>query len=419
MNNCRSGRRARRNSNHLSVWVASIIVSLVLAVAPLGTRPAAANATGPLETPVGQVLVLNANVIQGTKAETAPLSCPALFSGATNYNDNKACDRAGRRQRFANRVYTLSTKLVADGIVEDGMGFAPDIITLQEIYQSEAADIKDRLNTLTANLFDYRVAIGDSTAPDGANSHNAIIYSHATMRKIDAGGFILTSGGGTSQKGNPYSGFRELVNGSPTGLAIAVATVHFPRANVFNPSDNDPNTPDEPSDWKGKWAEKIATKMEDDYKDAFNGLPADRYAITGDFNAGKCDGSLEPSGDEPADKPASSSAAAQIHENPACIPRSFWTQLASLGYVDTVFAANSASINFQYQDGKGKDRAFRIDHIFAKGDNSYLDASFDLTCGEVDSVPTIQQTCTYLLNPQRYSDHRIVWAMLGLDGSPL
>ncbi len=369
-------------------------------------------AVAPLETPPGQVLVLNANVLLGAKADGALSSCPNQFPRTPDYNTNKTCDPAGRRLRFAQRIQTLSLKLVADGVLEDGMGFAPDIITLQEIYRSDALTIRDHLNSLTGHVFDYRVAIDDSTAPSSTNGHNAIIYSHTTMRKVGGGGFIVTSGGGTGSKGTPYIGFREVLANPTTGLAIAVASLHFPRVSAFNAGED-------ASVWKGQWSEKIAETMESTYATAFNGLPADRYVIAGDFNAGKCEGMRNPVGDDPADQPRLSTTDVEIHENPACVPRPFWSKLASLGYVDTVYAANSATIDFQYQDGTAK-REFRIDHIFAKGGNSYLDASFDLTCGEVASESDPQKrTCGWLRSTERYSDHRLNWALLGLNPSPL
>lgn len=367
-----------------------------------------------LTTPPGQVLVLDANVMQGNMKSRygGSGSCPNLVPGNSNYEGMKSCDAAGRQARFAQRVRTLSEKLVeTGGVAQDGMGFAPDILTLQELYGQDARSIRDLLNAATGYTMDYRVAISDETlSPSAEEDNNAILYSYRTMQKIDDGGALVTSGGGAPSRGHFFMGFREVVPETSTpGLSIGVASVHFPLHHEF---DSEAVAEEK----KAQWSRAIAAKLEVMYgvNPAFpTRAPADRMVIAGDFNSSKCGGDLPDEG-EPVD--AYAGAGVLGPEDATCVPRQFWTDLAQAGYVDTINAANAATIKEQYRDGNDL-RSYRIDHIFSKGPNSYLGASFDVSCGANGSTNEARQSCKWLQSPERYSDHRLLWALTGF-GSP-
>jgi hypothetical protein len=67
----------------------------------------------------------------------------------------------------------------------------------------------------------------------------------------------------------------------------------------------------------------------------------------------------------------------------------------------------------------------RIDYLFARGRSAttvdgksppgsppLTEASHDLNCGEIVQDPE-EQSCDLLDNPERYSDHRLVWGFVG------
>ncbi|MDQ3985753.1 MAG: hypothetical protein M3280_04565 [Actinomycetota bacterium] len=360
-------------------------------------------------TPPGQVLVLNANLFQAANKYGAPSRCPDLTPGHPKYEESRACAPRARKGRFARRVRALALKPIADGAVSDGMGYAPDVITLQEVSAGDTRRIADLLNTFTGGAFDYRVAISRLSFPDAVGRRtNAILYSAATLEKLDAHGVLSVTGGGAPTRGVLFSAFRERrTRFGATGQPIAVANVHFPLEKHFR-------TPRAADLTKARWVEDIADELE--RADPPEGLGIGATVIGGDFNSGRCSAAPQPIGDEPADNPAATWA--PVRENPGCSARPFWNALHNRGYVDTIYAANSATINQQYRDGDAF-RRYRIDHIFARGFGTHLDASFDITCGFVPSAPAWQRNCRWLRSSQRYSDHRLQWALLGLDPSPL
>lgn len=72
----------------------------------------------------------------------------------------------------------------------------------------------------------------------------------------------------------------------------------------------------------------------------------------------------------------------------------------------------------QYRDGDDRMREHRIDHIFAQGVDTYLAASYDISCGDLASSRAGRRNCAWLQSPERYSDHRLVWALMGANLIP-
>ena len=64
-------------------------------------------------------------------------------------------------------------------------------------------------------------------------------------------------------------------------------------------------------------------------------------------------------------------------------------------------------------------RKKRIDYLFSEAlvaakQATFPPASHDLTCGmNPNHLKERQHNCDWLRNPQRYSDHRLVWTLIG------
>lgn len=86
---------------------------------------------------------------------------------------------------------------------------------------------------------------------------------------------------------------------------------------------------------------------------------------------------------------------------------------------DAVFATHgqtNETLDLQYRDGLQR-RNLRIDHIFTQGTDVHFKASFDVSCGvtDRDADDAEEKACTWLSNKERYSDHRLLWALVGGD----
>jgi hypothetical protein len=227
-------------------------------------------------------------------------------------------------------------------------------------------------------------------------------------------------------------GFSERLDSS-AAANFAVASVHF----SFGFS-----TESDAIEGKGIWAGEVANRLEKKFPDA------DMYFIGGDFNEVRCRNApgapvlygLEAGLDEPADS-GPDEEGDQYVESLVCSERETHAKLAGKGFVEAVYAANARTsrslkddvdlhspllndtsalsrfdtLNRQYLDGD-RVRQKRIDHIFVKGATTSLAASYDLTCGQVADARA--SNCKWLQNPERYSDHRMVWALAGINPKP-
>jgi endonuclease/exonuclease/phosphatase family metal-dependent hydrolase len=149
--------------------------------------------------------------------------------------------------------------------------------------------------------------------------------------------------------------------------------------------------------------------------------------VAGDFNNPRC-ANQDPPGERvaaPADDPSEGvlsdeSVVCDLHTGDitggGVTPA--WAEMTSAGYHDTVFEANRTQpqLERQYRDGlHQRARRSRIDYIFAKGQLAYVRASYDLLCGVAkgDVLRPETQNCKWLRSPDRYSDHRLLWAIIG------
>lgn len=394
-------------------------------------------------TPLNQVIVVSANVNQRNARPNQV--CPPKSTEATNtdYKNFKSCDQAKREQRFGKRMRDLAVKDLEEDI--DGMGHAPDVILLQEAARIDAQGIRDALNERFAYsrtvlvppmpctaLECFKIARsapakdldGDETNKNETVDDTAIIYNSSTMEKLKAGvsetSYLLNEacnraispdpllndldqdgipdcpnfpGGQKLTKRNGMASFAEI----GSSYTIAVSNVHLVRSEHLK----------DPREKKRKWARQLAADLEK-FDDS-----ATSYAIGGDFNTTRCEN--PPTQDEPV----------------SCTGLPWWRALTTVGaifdappgenqgfaYDDTIYQTHGVergqpALSAQFNDGNLR-REFRIDFIFTKsrlssvGDEPIY-ASHDLTCG-LTAVPPRERNCKDLRNPERYSDHRLLW----------
>lgn len=320
------------------------------------------------------------------------------------------------RVNFARRVGELAKKITGDG-----MGFVPDVITLQEVYDEHALAVADVLEKQTG--YRFRVAQSFSSADlDGdprngtrAEGDSAILYNADTMIPLGKGqgdspvaqedvcvddpavvqDFDLDGEDDCALpkiKVHALAMLAEALVGpvdggalsepqSVQGLTIAAASVHFSPGGSFS-------SPATESRKKAQWSREVAQ----DLQSGFGG--ADTFAIGGDFNHRRCD----------------ELGAPPLEEKVTCTERAFWKDLRSLGFVDSVFATHNESdpeLSGQYR--AGNERGKRIDFLFTAGNTRRDAASHDVSCGEDD----LGGNCKQRTSPGFYSDHRLNWTFLG------
>jgi hypothetical protein len=259
-------------------------------------------------TPAGQILTVTANVLQREVSDPlqdcadASRDFPAArgTSEQDAYKGAKDCDPRGRRDRFALRIAALASKSTYDG-----MGYVPDIILLQEVTRTNAADIVDRLTQRTGYTYELATHAEDFGAQEGLVEDTAIVYNaHSVF-----------------PSGNPKK--KDMSHGS--------------------------------------------VKSKRHVLESFT-----------EFQAVQVTGGIPPTG----------------------------------------LPVIPGTLNRQYVDGADYKRGYRIDHLFARGVDTYIAASYDLSCGIDSGAPDLRQNCAWLRSQDRYADHRLVWALLGVNPKP-
>jgi hypothetical protein len=343
-------------------------------------------------TPPGQILVLNANVEQAFEVNAGQ-------KGADN---------------FGTRLALLSKK-----IIDDGMGYVPDVLLLQEVYLGPTLDqLQERIEAHTGYRFKVAKAfadvdlIGSAPREDG---DSAILYNSQTMEEladghldnsltnadlctdtpefvdVDLDGIddcavpkIKRTASALLQETDPIGS--ESVEGS----TIAVASVHLLPGDRFKNQDVEESKKDE-------WSRNTALHLRSQYGDA------DSFGIGGDFNRQRCEAPLQPLAQL-------NPGGTDYQETSICQERPFWRSLQALGFRDTIYAAHGYSdptLKAQYRYGN-QEAQKRIDYLFTSGKTLYGSASHDLSCGGTGS------SCRDKNHPDRYSDHRLNWAFVGL-----
>ncbi len=363
-----------------------------------------------------------------------------------------------RRRNFAKRINALKNKPRGDA---DGYGTIPDIILLQESSYASAEDITTKLKNKTGFTFliankksDYSVQDTDEI---NREADTVILYNKRTMEKatglggahydaeytqaqksvcadepelvgIDADldgladcaekrkfmrqfmySFVELKAGQQEDCANPPCG---------TGFRVAVAATHLVTGEHLARAHRE--------SLKRTWSSDIVNKLRRKYSPSM-----DAYVVGGDFNIHRCRN--KPSSDPPDpatdsyDYPNTQGASCDTSESPN--QDNWWaTMTGARSYTETVYERNSAAgdrLHAQYKDGCDQllnnngdcdDDRFgfkRIDFIFARG-VPVVAASRDLTCGETAGTGNIRPHCDRgSNNPQRYSDHRLLWALIG------
>ncbi|MGI8774192.1 MAG: endonuclease/exonuclease/phosphatase family protein [Actinomycetota bacterium] len=321
------------------------------------------------------------------------------------------------RQAFGSSIsYPRIGKLVrriidlAGRANDDGMGYLPDVLLLQEVFRDHPTDLSRRpLSELVSRLYDltgeeYAVVVDfqggdlDSNANTFTQGDTAILINKSTMEYLGKSHVdhrigtleVCTDGPrDTDGDGLDDCGVRKvkrsataLLAEKASGLQMAVASVHFLRKVDVITGMEDVKTLE--------WSVEVARHLRQQYPSAA------LWSIGGDFNRNRCQGEVIP--------------LEQYREEVICQQRPFWEGLRNEGYVDSIYAAHGQTderLSDQYRfGGDGSQYKNRIDYIFGSGATAFGSASHDLTCGGNGS-------CNDPLNSQYYSDHRLNWALLG------
>jgi hypothetical protein len=270
------------------------------------------------------------------------------------------------------------------------MGYVPDAVALQEVHRHEAEDIAQLLSRHTG--YSFALAVHSDDVGAGIESDVGIVYNKETLKFSGSSGKVATS---------PPAGESAVAD-------VVLASVHFTTGRTWN-------DPGKFSERAKVWVEDIANRMGQRFPGAA------MAAIAGDFNEPRCAGSADPRGVTDFLGPdlvdELDLAPGPNREPITCNERPFWKALSARGFKDSVLVANNtqADLNAQYRNGDWQS-GMRIDHVFVKG-SQVNDASHDVSCGESDpdaqreQPHQFRQNCTWLLNAQRYSDHRLVWSL--------
>jgi hypothetical protein len=343
------------------------------------------------------------------------------------------------------------------------MGAMPDIILLPELHREHAEEIAQWLQQEFG--VNFNVAIS-STADENIEAEDhyvaantAILFNRSTMVKLDTTKITLKydrndadnpcqsqgnlsdeqflaltdlDGDGFRDCGKPtYTKaalglFAEHRPGStqPRGLGIAVASTHLVTKGHFADQAGEERKFDD-------WAKRLALAVKTEFQklDAGN-IDGRARAIGGDFNVHRC---MQKDRDEdnqrfeePGDYPGGGS----------CVERDWWNSLANgtsnfAPFSDAVWLRHKDNPNSrlvpQYRDGcdvwshatgscdRVQEKRRRIDFLFGQG-SPIKGASHDLLCGQFSGQGTgVRRTCDDPQNSEHYSDHRLVWMLIG-DG---
>lgn len=276
-------------------------------------------------------------------------------------------------------------KVFAERIAGE-LPYAPDVVLLQEVVAESAERAASKLEQQTGHP--YVVAIGpeETTTVETGDDYKkvrdtAILYNDTTMKvathdgAADEGGYISSwysaeEGLETEKRHIKQQAYIYLKKDGVEGTRFGFVSVHF--------ATSDRLASDEVAlEKKGEWSADLVTEIEGRY------TYADGFVIGGDFNNKRCE--VQP-------------------ERVACDETPFWTVLTgAYEYVDAVFSlygTSDASLWSQYRKGD-QCGSKRIDYLFAAG--AVLEGGHDVNYAAEEG------------DPDFYSDHRFVWALVEAD----
>lgn len=413
-------------------------------------------------TPAGHVLTLTVNAMQ---------SCDKSECG----DDTLAVNLARRVVALAQKPRDHSD---GDGMKDGGEdGVAPDILLLQESRCEDAREIAQRLNArikvrltpglpdAVANPFTYRCLsrFQYQKDVDGNQKKNTIdpiyradtpiVYNTATVEPLtlangqqDTGTAFISryersdrpdkcTGSGADDhpdacqmlfKRHLALGFTEKQGAA--SVQVAVTSVHL--ANGFHIHDHSDKDPDpegleryhaKAADWLTQPLPSADRGIADLLQERY-GSAVDFLSIGGDLNVERC-----------TDKHIEEKQGATCGTGaPGGGTHSWWSTLtAGYGYRDIVFAAHGTDEGMakQYRNGCNGEantdgtctaydiREHRIDFVFSKSTLLTQGApvgSHDITCGQRVGQP-VANCDKDGTSGDRYSDHRLVWGLVGLN----
>lgn len=261
--------------------------------------------------------------------------------------------------------------------------YAPDALLLQEVVGPSARNVARFMSEETGYRYEVAVAPGESAfVGGGTNRDTAIVLNMTTMRALDEGGFIRDEVG-SKNKDHAYL----LAKERRGGLRVPLVSVHLQPRPDF--------------DSKGDSTRQIAAFVEQAYPS-----PANRQAevVAGDFNNRRC-----------LDKAFNRDEPYECRESPA-----YRVMTGDYGYTDAILAAGSPQ-DVRHEGTK------RIDYIFTRG--AVLAAASDLERNANFTQREFRE-CKALYNNGRgdeatgacatdfYSDHRFVYALVGMSDRP-
>lgn len=283
------------------------------------------------------------------------------------------------------RYLTDDTSLVnfARRVVEV-VPFAPDALLLQEVVASSARRTAELLGSATRGSYEVVVPAGDFARVGAVGGQDvirncAIVLNSRTLALEGRGGFTASRYDTRDArpqvrprvKEQPHCLARSLV----ANMSVALASVHFVTNEKLASAALGHG-------YKGRWAAEMAELMSVRYRHA---VEPRVMVIGGDFNNRRCRGPVE---------------------RVDCRTMPFWDALCRVhGYTDAVLARHGSDpAALRAQSRKGRHVTKRIDYLFVRGrvSDAAHDTTYDARMGD----------------PSFYSDHRLVWGLLGPTSEP-
>ena len=258
----------------------------------------------------------------------------------------------------------------------------PDVLLLTEVIGKPAQDVASFLSTLTKKTYSVVASallnthIVKEDPPHQTTRDTAIVVNTETMKKVGqvrwlSCAFAHEDADPEAEHITTHQEPCVLLEHKPTGKRVAVVAAHFVQHQGIK------DTPTE-NRYKAAWLRDIADEIEKTFP---AGPKRAASVIGGDLNVDRCPGQEK----------------VKVRE------RDFWKAMTKdKGYVDAVYAANcetDETLQAQYRRGK-RTAEKRIDYIFVKGNVKV--ASHDLDYDPPEGSPAWA------------TDHRLVWAMVGL-----